>query len=194
MSKKILIINGHPDPQSFNWALSDAYAQGAIEGNATIQTINIQSLNFNPNLAFGYRQKTILEPDLEEAIAKIKWCEHIVWAYPVWWYGYPALMKGFIDRVFLPGITFKYEPGKVAFPKKLLKGKTAHIICTADTPRWYSKLVMKSPSIRQLKKGTLEFCGVKPVKVTYIGPIKDSKKEARQKWLAKVRKMGKQLR
>lgn len=193
MNKKILIINGHPDRESFNWALSEAYVQGAVKGNAEVQTINIQALDFNPSLEFGYREKTVLEPDLEDAITKIKWCDHMVWIHPIWWYGYPALMKGFIDRVFLPGITFKYEKGK-AFPKKLLKGKTGHIICTADTPLWYNRLIMKNPSVNQLKKGTLEFCGVKPVKVTYIGPVKDSKKEVRQKWLDRVGVLGTQMR
>ncbi len=63
-------------------------------------------LNFNPNLEFGYRQRTKLEPDLIDAIEKIKKADHIVWVFPMWWYGYPALLKGFIDRTFLPGITF----------------------------------------------------------------------------------------
>jgi NAD(P)H dehydrogenase (quinone) len=85
----------------------------------------------------------------------------------MWWYGYPALMKGFIDRTFLPGITFQPTQGK-ALPKKLLKGKTARIIITADTPKWYNFLIMKSPAINQFKKGTLEFCGISPVKATYI--------------------------
>jgi len=193
MSKKILIINGHPDQKSFNWALSEAYTKGAIEANAEVQTIHIQALDFNPNLEFGYREKTILEPDLEKAIAQIQWCDHMVWVHPIWWYGYPAVMKGFIDRIFLPGITFKYQEGK-PFPKRLLKGKTAHIICTADTPLWYNCWFMKNPSVNQLKKGTLEFCGVKPVRVTYLGPIKDAKATTRQKWLQKVGALGLQLR
>jgi putative NADPH-quinone reductase len=62
--------------------------------------INIADLDFNPNLEFGYRKRTELEPDLLEAIEKIKKADHIVWVFPMWWYGYPALMKGFIDRAF----------------------------------------------------------------------------------------------
>ncbi len=193
MSKKVLMINGHPDPQSFNWALSKAYAQGALNQNAEVQTIHISSLDFNPSLEFGYREKTKLEPDLEKAIAQIQWCEHMVWVHPIWWYGYPAVMKGFIDRIFLPGVAFKYEKGK-AFPRKLWKGKTARIICTADTPLWYNRWFLKNPSVNQLKKGTLEFCGIKPVRVTYLGPVKDAKEETRRKWLQQVSKLGGQLR
>ena len=108
----------------------------------------------------------------------------------MWWYGIPALMKGFIDRTFLPGITFEYVDGK-AFPKKLLTGKTARVIMTADTPGWYDKVTMGKPALRQFKKGTLEFCGIKPVKVTYPSIIKGSSPEKREGWLKLVTKLGK---
>jgi len=190
--KQILIINGHPDKQSYNYALSKAYKEGANKTNAVITQINISDLDFNPNLEFGYRQRTELEPDLIDAIEKIKKADHIAWIFPVWWYSYPALMKGFIDRTFLPGITFEPVEGK-ALPNKLLKGKTARIIITADTPKWYDYLFMKRPTINQFKKGTLEFCGISPVKVTYIAPIKNSSFNFREKWLKKVFLLGKNL-
>jgi putative NADPH-quinone reductase len=187
--KKILIINGHPDAESYNARLVEAYLKGLAYAEAQVEVIHIRSLSFNPNLEFGYRKRTPLEPDLVEAIEKIKRADHISWFFPMWWYGYPALMKGFIDRTFLPGITFAYEKGK-AFPKKLLKGKTASIIITADTPRWYDRFFMGRPALNQFKRGTLEFCGVKPVRVTYIAPIKDSTKGFRDKALAKVEGLG----
>ena len=164
--KNILIINGRPDKESFNYALSDAYLKGASKTNANITQINIGELDFSPNLAYGYRKRCELEPDLVDSIEKIKVADHIVWVFPMWWYGYPALMKGFIDRIFLPGITYQPVEGK-PFPKKLLKGKTARIIITSDTPKWYNSLIMKNPTINQFKKGTLQFCGINPVKVTY---------------------------
>ena len=187
--KKILIINGHPDTKSFNYALSQAYLEGAQETEAQISRINLAELNFNPNLQYGYRKRNELEADLLDAIQKIKEADHFVWIFPMWWYSMPALMKGFIDRTFLPGITFENIEGK-AFPKQLLKGKTARLIITADTPRWYDRLFMRSPAIRQFKKGTLEFCGIKPVKLTYIAVIKDSRREFREKWLKKLRLLG----
>lgn len=191
--KHILIINGHPDKQSYNYALSEAYKTGAQKTDAIISQINISDLNFNPNLQFGYRQRTELEPDLIDAIEKIKNAHHLVWVFPMWWYGYPAIMKGFIDRTFLPGITFEPIEGK-PLPKKLLKGKTARVIITADAPRWYDYLFMKSPAINQFKKGTLEFCGIKPVKLTYIAPVKNSSPGWREKWLEKVAVLGETLK
>ncbi|NAY91730.1 flavodoxin family protein [Muricauda sp. JGD-17] len=191
--KHVLIINGHPNKESYNYALSEAYLKGARKrDDVEISQINLNELDFNPVIESGDQYNSELEPDLQNAIAKIKKADHLVWVFPMWWYGSPALMKGFIDRTFLPKIAFKFEEGKV-FPKKLFKGKSARLIITADTPRWYDKLFMRSPAINQLKKGTLEFCGIKPVKVTYIAPIIKSKEEFREKWLTKVYLLGEGL-
>lgn len=183
--KKILIINGHPNPSSFNFAIADSYKKGAIQSNAHLETIIIAELNFNPNLKFGYQKRTELEPDLLEAWEKIQRADHLVWIHPVWWGGLPAITKGFIDRLFLPGMAFQYRENSVWWDK-LLKGKTAHIITTLDQPGWYYRFFYGRPSVNQLKKSTLEFCGVKPVKVSYIGIIKTAHEEQRKKWLEKV--------
>ena len=187
--KKVLVINGHPDQESFNYALSKAYISGLRNAEAQVELLNIADLDFNPNLKYGYRKISELETDLLQAIDQIKQADHLVWVLPMWWYGMPALMKGFIDRIFLPGLFFKYQKDN-PFPKKLLKGKTARLVITADTVRWYDRWFMGSPLINQFKKGTLEFCGVKPVKVTYIAPIKDSSEAFRARWLSKVKKLG----
>ena len=187
--KKIVIINGHPNKESFNFALAEAYKKGAEQSNAAISTITIAELNFNPNLAFGYQKRMEMEPDLQAAWQKIKEADHLVWVHPVWWGGLPAVTKGFIDRVFLPGLAFRYRENSVWWDK-LLKGKTAHIITTLDQPGWYYRLVYGRPSVNQLKKTVLEFCGVKPVRVSYVGIIKTSEKPQREKWLQQVFEMG----
>ena len=190
--KKILIINGHPDENSFCFGLAQAYKKGALSTGAEVQEIIIRNLNFNPNLQFGYQKRTELEPDLLDTWEKIKWANHLVWVHPVWWGGLPAITKGFIDRLFLPGFAFRYRENSVWWDK-LLKGKTAHIITTLDTPGWYYRFVYGRPSVNQLKKTVLGFCGIKPVKVTYVQPIRNSKVEFRNKWLAKVENLGKDL-
>lgn len=187
--KKILLINGHPDAESFNVAIAQAYKKGAIEAGAEVQEIKVAELNFNPNLQFGYRKRTELEPDLLDAQQKIKWADHLVWIYPVWWGGLPALLKGFIDRVFLPGFAFQKRENSVWWDK-YLTGKSARIICTMDQPAWYYWLVYRQPSTNAMKKTTLEFCGIKPVRVTSIGPVRLSKDSYRQQWLDRVRQLG----
>ncbi|MEX6627135.1 NAD(P)H-dependent oxidoreductase [Tenacibaculum salmonis] len=190
MSKKIVIINGHPNKNSFNFGLAEAYKKGALESNAEVKEIIIANLKFNPNLGDGFQKISALEPDLLDAWEKIKWANHLVWVHPVWWGGLPAITKGFIDRLFLPGLAFKYRENSV-FWDKLLTGKTAHIITTLDQPSWYYWLVYGKPSVNQLKNSTLKFCGIKPVKVSYFGIIKTSDDKLRQKWIAKVQKLGK---
>lgn len=188
--KKILIINGHPDKESFNYALSKSYKLGTEKSNTEVKIINIRELNFNPNLEFGYRKRTELEPDLLETQNKLKWADHLVWIYPVWWGSLPAIMKGFIDRVLLPGFAFKKRANSL-WSDKYLTNKTARIICTLDQPSWYYRWYYKRPSTNAMKKLTLHFIGVKKVKVTTIGPIRMSEEKFRKKWLKKVEKLGK---
>jgi putative NADPH-quinone reductase len=187
--KKILIINGHPDKESFNYALSEAYKRGAEQSGAEIKEINIRELNFNPNLQFGYRKRMELEPDLIDSQEKILWSEHIVFVYPVWWGSFPAIMKGFFDRTFLAPFSYKKRENSMRWDK-MLKGRSARVICTLDQPGWTYWLFFGRPSHNSIKKCTLNFTGVKPVKVTSIGPIRLSKKEFRQKWLKKVERLG----
>lgn len=193
MNKKILLINGHPNKESFNFGITAAYKKGAENSGAEVKEIIISELNFNPNLQFGYQKRTELEPDLLDAWEKIKWADHLVWVHPVWWGGLPAITKGFIDRLFLPGFAFKHRENSLWWDK-LLIGKTAHIITTLDQPSWYYWFAFGRPSVNQLKKATLEFCGIKPVKVTYIGPIIHSEVSFRNKWLVKIQKLGEKLK
>lgn len=188
--KKILIINCHPNPDSFNYALATAYKKGIGNRNVEIRELNIGELQFEPSLKFGYQKRMELEPDLLHAQELITWADHFVWIHPVWWGGLPAIAKGFIDRTFLPGYAFKYRENSVWWDK-LLSGKTARILTTLDQPGWYYRFVFGRPSVNQLRKSTLEFCGVKPVKVTYFGPIRNSKPESRYKLLQRAEALGK---
>jgi NAD(P)H dehydrogenase (quinone) len=187
--KKILLIQGHPDSESFNFALYDAYKKGAKASGADIKEIIVRDLEFNPNLQFGYRKRTELEPDLLNAIDKIKWADHLVLFYPVWWGSVPAILKGFIDRVFLPGIVFEKIENSVWW-KKFLTGKTGHIVSTLDQPVWYYWLINGRPSYHAMKRMTLNFVGIKPVRTTTIGPIRLSKESYRADWLKKLEKLG----
>ncbi len=187
--KKILIINGHPDKESFNFALADAYYKGAKQSGAEVQIINIRNLEFSPNLKFGYRKRTELEPDLLAAQEQLKWADHLVWVYPVWWGSVPAIMKGFLDRVLLPGFAFKKREGSVWWDK-FFTGKTARLICTMDQPTWFYRLFNGAPSHSAMKKLTMKFIGVNSVKISSIGPLRLSKESFRKKWLQKIEKLG----
>jgi putative NADPH-quinone reductase len=187
--KKIVIINGHPDRESFNHALQKSYKSGALSAGNEVEEITLSDMEFSTNLQYGYRKRTDLEPDLLNAWNKIVQADHLVLIFPVWWGSMPALMKGFFERVFLPGFAFEYQE-KSPFPKKLLKGKTSEIITTMDSPVWYYKWIAGNTGVRLLKNSILGFCGVKNKRTTYLAVIKTSDDKQRQKWLLKMGKLG----
>jgi NAD(P)H dehydrogenase (quinone) len=188
--KNILIINGHPDKKSFCCAIAESYKKGADLNGTHCKLIHLIDLKFDPILTFGYRKESELEPDLVMMQKEILYAHHLVFVYPNWWSTYPALLKGFFDRVFVPNFAFKYQKNDL-FWDKLLKGKTAHLLVTMDTPAWYYWLINKSAGHNSIKIGILEFSGVKPVKITSFGPIKSSDDAKRKLWLEKVAAIGK---
>ncbi len=187
--KKILIINGHPDKKSFCFALAESYKIGADASENECQLVHLIDLKFNPILTYGYRLISELEPDLIKVQKDILQADHLVFVYPTWWGTYPALLKGFIDRVFLPNFAFKYRKNS-PFWDKLLKGKTARLIVTMDAPKWYYWMMYRSPGHNSMKRAILEFCGIKPVKITAFAPLKFSSDSDRKKWIEKVEELG----
>src|SRR5690606_23274407 len=129
----------------------------------------------------------------EEIIIKaqqdILWADHLVLIYPTWWGSMPALLKGFLDRVFTPGFAFEEIEENQSW-EKLLKGKSAQLITTMDTPLWVYRWIYKNPGHNALGEATLQFCGVKPVRTLSFSPVKYSSAEQRQNWLEKSRQAG----
>jgi putative NADPH-quinone reductase len=189
--KKILIINGHPNKESYCAALTKAYTKGAVAAGNEVVVLNLYELKFNINFEGTYNKESIdnLEPDLIFAQEKIKWAQHIVIIHPVWWGSVPALLKGFFDRTLLPGFAFKYKQNSAMWDK-LLSGKTASIIYTSDTPPWFYKLFFHAPSVNMVKDRVLGFCGIKTISVTGIGPIRKSTQTFRENWIQKIEKVA----
>jgi len=189
VAKRILVIVGHPAHHGFCAALAEAYAEGAVEAGNEVRKIALGELAFDPVLHDGYATIQALEPDLADAQASITWAQHIVFVYPIWWGAMPALLKGFIDRVFLPGFAFKYREGSL-FWDRLLTGRSAHLLVTMDTPPWYFRWVYRMPGHHQMKRTILEFSGIKPVTISSFGPIRGSTAQKRQKWLGQAHARG----
>lgn len=190
MSKKILVVLGHPQRKSFCGALAQAYINGAKKSNAEIKELNIGDLKFDPILRDVYGDSQKFEEDLKIAQEQIKWADHLVFVYPTWWGGMPALLKGFIERVFVPGFAFIESNHSY---QGCLGNRSAHLIVTMDSPTWFYKWFTKSPGHNLMKKAILEFCGIKPVRISDFGPVKGSTKEKREEWLAEVRRKGERL-
>lgn len=186
--KKILLILAHPNKDSLSAKLLDFYYNTAKEKGREVRRIFLGDINFDLNLAKGYKEIQELEPDLKKAQEDIIWADHLVFAFPIWWYSFPALLKGFIDRVFLPGFAFKYKD-KSPIPDKLLKGKTADIICTSGAPK--INYFLNNGNIGpKLLKNILKFCGIKTKNKiligSVVGEVPDIKLEGYKKMIKKI--------
>ncbi|MDR0224364.1 MAG: NAD(P)H-dependent oxidoreductase [Myroides odoratus] len=168
----LLVINGHPNPTSLNATLAQTYIATAQALGVTVRYLAIGELHFNPNLQYGYAKRMELEPDLLRALDDIYWSTHQVWIHPMWWVGMPAIMKGFFDRLFLPGLVFKHHTS--THTEGLLQGKTARIIVTMGdlSPEIHQSVYHASGSI-PLKEGILAYCGVEVEQAEVFGPLND---------------------
>lgn len=189
MAQRFLIILGHPAPDSLCAALAQAYADGAGGRGASVRVLALGSLQFDPVLRQGYGGDQPLEPDLLAAQEHIRWADHLVWVYPVWWGAMPAVMKGFIDRVFLPGFAFRYRPGGTLWDR-LLVGRSAELLVSMDSPPWYFRWITRMPGHHQMKKAILEFCGITPVRVHSFGPVRTASAQRRAAWIDQARRLG----
>jgi putative NADPH-quinone reductase len=186
---RVAVILGHPETQSFCGAIARAYAESARAAGAEVREINLGELSFDPVLWHGYSRQQSLEPDLLEAQETIRWADVVVFAYPNWWGSVPALLKGFIDRVFLPGFAFKYRENS-PFWDRLLSGRSARLLVTMDTPDWFYRLVWHQPGHQMMRRTILGFSGIKPVRRATFGPVRGSTDAARDKWLARAGECG----
>lgn len=192
--KKILLLLGHPDKSGMCGAFADAYETSAREAGHDITRLNVGEMDFSPDLKYGYRKRMELEPDLVRFQELVKACDHFVVIHPIWWLGMPARLKGLFDRAWLPGSAFRYIRTKVGtrtiFWDRLLKGKTARIIVTSGMNRFIINLIYLPGNVNsQLRWGILWFAGFS-VRTSWFGPAEDTPEDLKQRWLEKVRKLG----
>lgn len=182
-----LIINGHPRVDSFSTKITEKYELGISKTPNPYKVLHLSALKFNPNLSQGYSGNH-LEPDLKNAQQLIAWADRLVFIYPLWWWSLPALLKGFIDRVFVPDFAFKYE-GK-PLPTQLLKGKKATLIITMDGPTWYYRLWMRATGNVMMKRGVLAYCGVNTTHTLMIDNYHKLNEKQKNNWLQKIERLA----
>ena len=187
--KKIFILVGHPDNDSFNCTLASEYERGANEAGHEVRRMNLGEMQFAPILRHGYRLIQELEPDLKAFQENVNWCDHLAILYPSWWSTMPALLKGLFDRAWLPGFAYKFTSDYSW--KKLLKGKSARMIVTSDTMPLIQTLIF-GDTTNELKKGILWFAGFGPIRVKKFGYLKHFGSTARRERIKrKVYNFGK---
>lgn len=170
----------------------DTYLDAARDAGASVTKFALRDLTFDPVLHEGYRKRQEWEPDLARVAQAIKDCDHLLLGFPMWWGGQPALLKGFLDRVFLPGYAFKYHKND-PYWDRLLSGRSADVLITADTPKLFLRLMYGAPVLRQTKGQILDFSGFKPVKQYYFAPIRKKQPKDFEPWLKKAEALGRKI-
>ena len=189
----VLVINGHPRNDSFSEALVNAYLDGATRAGVNVTNLKLADLSFNLNVTEASPRNQHFEEDILHAQELIAVSDHLVFVYPTWWGTMPAILKGFIDRVFTPGFAFEDIEGGTGYAP-LLRGKSAHIITTMDSPKWVYHLIYRSPGHNAMRRATLQFCGINPITISSFSSVKSSSAIQRDQWITKIRNEGLKLR
>ena len=190
---KVLLLDAHPDAGRYASHLLQVY-RDALPEAAEVTLVALRDLAFDPNLAHGYARRTAWEPDLQRLAEALDACDHLAIAFPMWWGAEPAILKGLLDRLFLPGFTFAYHDND-SFWDRYMAGRSADVIITMDTPPLFLWLAYGNAIIHRWKKQILGFAGFKPVRILPLGQVKFGGAEKHAaKWEGKVRKLAQTIR
>ncbi len=190
MSKKIFILMGNPDKEgTLSSQIADTYENEAKAAGHEVRRTNLGDLQFDPILHKGYKVIQPLEPDLLKVQEDMKWAEHFVLVYPVWWSAMPALLKGFIDRAWIPGFAFHFHKDGMGWDK-LLKGRTARLIILSKS--WPVMIMaLFGDYTNEIARAILGFSGYK-VSLTEVGMSEKLTEAQKAKWMKKIAKLAKQ--
>lgn len=180
-NRKILLINGHPDPSSSRLAgaLANAYQQGAERAGHQVRRIELGALSFPPIITGAE-----LEEPPPEAIAKaqddIRWCDHLVLVFPLWLSAPPALVKSFFEQICRYDFAFDHAA------KPLLKGRSARLIVPMIIPTLVFHLLFGG-GVKGFARGVLWASGFKPIRTLPLGKVLSADKKP---WLEQVEALG----
>jgi NAD(P)H dehydrogenase (quinone) len=187
----ILIVYAHPNPDSLNGAILSKVKE-SIHSKHAVQVIDLYKENFNPCLYFdaeNTRRDLKNDPEVGDYRAQLVWAEHVIFIFPIWWSGMPAILKGFIDRVFTKGFAYSYKGLK---PVGHLRNRTAWVITTDDTPKIYTQLFQHDYG-KVLQKQVLQMCGFKKVHRFSLPFVRQTNQTKREAFLNKVMSLSKIL-
>jgi len=186
---KNLIIYAHPSEKSFNSAILKTVIEALNSKNEDYKLIDLYKENFKPTLDisdFSKMAEKTYSDDVKRYQQMIKESDKLIFIYPTWWWSYPAILKGFIDRVFSYGFAYRYNNGKI---EGLLNQKALIFTTTGGTKEVYDGYKINEIITRQIKEGVLGFCGIKEItmKIFYAVPTVDN--STREKYLKEVKEI-----
>ena len=181
---KVSIILCHPQAGSFNHAIAETAKRVLEENGHSVFFHDLYQEKFDPILLHEEIDAAgSLDPAVEAHCREIAEAEGIIIVHPNWWSQMPAVLKGWLDRVFRAGVAYKYEQSG---PVGLLKAKTALVFNTANTPHDVDVAWFGDPLDHFWKTCVFNYSGVKNVERKCYCPVIVSTLEERQRWLADV--------
>lgn len=184
---KNLIIYAHPSNDSFNGAIRNNIETVLTDRGHEVKTRNIYEMGFNPVLSeedLGQFFQGNYPEDIRTEHDYISWADHLYFVYPTWWYAMPAILKGYIDRVFSAGFAFRYTKNG---PEGLLQGRKAVVFQTAADPEeWLAERNMTAAMTTTIDTGILKYCGLDVLEHTFFPAVHHVSDETRQQYLLAV--------
>ncbi|MEM9762104.1 MAG: NAD(P)H-dependent oxidoreductase [Pseudomonadota bacterium] len=188
---RLLIVYCHPDPESFCAALRDRAVAGARAAGHEVDLLDLYAEGFDPVMSCaerrGYHTPIENERPVADHIARLTAAEGLVFVYPTWWYGQPAMLKGWLDRVFVPGVAFEMPEPNAPIRGGLKNIRLVGAISTLGAPWWWWTFPMMAPGRRVLLTGVRAICNPK-ARTFWLGlhEMDSVGPEARGRFLDKV--------
>ncbi|WP_151733514.1 NAD(P)H-dependent oxidoreductase ['Paenibacillus yunnanensis' Narsing Rao et al. 2020] len=183
-----LIIYTHPNHQSLSYAFLQEVIRGCRENphSPEIQVLDLYAESFNPVLVFGEnkrRRDMHTDPELAKYREQLLWAERIVLVYPIWWGRPPAMLMGYIDRMFASNFAYRDKGG--LFPEGLLKGKSVVCVSSMKGPAHYPLLWLNNAHKVLMKRALFNYVGIRSMKFFEFGNM-ESPKGGHKRKLARV--------
>jgi putative NADPH-quinone reductase len=190
LAKRIVLIQGHPDPIAARLcrALADSYTAGATAGGHEVRQITVAELEFPLLRTQEDFEKGVPPASIRTAQETLAWAEHWVIIYPLWLGDLPALLKGFFEQIGRPGFAFRYRAK--GFPEKLMTGRSARIVVTMGMPSFWYRFFYLAHSLRSFERNLLKFVGIGPIRTTLIGGVGNLPPENAKAWLSTLERLG----
>lgn len=190
MARRIVIIQGHPNPDGARLchALADAYAMGAKEAGRDVKRIDVARVDFPLIRTHADFKTGVPPPEIQIAQEAILWAEHLLIVYPLWLGTMPALLKGFLEQVFRPAFAFEERPKGLW--KKLLKGRSARIVVTMGMPAFFYRWYFRAHSLKSLERNIVGFAGIGPIRESLFGMVEAASADRRRQWLDRMTVLG----
>jgi NAD(P)H dehydrogenase (quinone) len=187
---QILVILGHPNPESFNHAIAAQVCATLREVGHDVILHDLYAEGFDPILpAAEIPREGPLTAEIARHCEELAEADGIVIIHPNWWGQPPAILKGWVDRVMRPGVAYRFEEGDAGdgVPIGLLKAGAALVLNTANTPPQREQAVFGDPLQALWQRCIFDLCGVPNFYRETFSVVVTSESEQRRDWLKRVR-------